>query len=112
MILRVGPLAENPLDAAARFHADVLPQARAVLAEHKSLILVFAPASHDHRAWRLAAVQGLARDHAPKRVNAVAADGGDAIDAASRWLVESESITGQYLPLDGNGAGGVLYPQQ
>ena len=112
MILHVGPLAENPLDAAAQFHAEVLPRARGVLAEHKNLLLVFAPAGHDHRAWRLAAVQGLARSHAPLRVNALAAASDDAIDAASRWLTESESITGQYLPLDGNAAGRVLYRQQ
>ena len=31
MILRVGPLAVNPLDAAAQFHAEVLPAARAAL---------------------------------------------------------------------------------
>ena len=61
-LLRVGPLPQGALDAAAAFHADVLPQVRARLsagADH--LVLVFAPAEHDQHGWRRAAVQDLAR---------------------------------------------------
>jgi hypothetical protein len=47
---------------------------------------VFPAADHSHRGWRLAAVQGLAREHAPRRVNAVASDDEAAIAAAARYL--------------------------
>ena len=71
-------------------------------------VLVFTPADHTHRAWRLAVVQGLARQYAPVRVNAVAADDEKAITAATDYLAGAGGITGQYLPLDGNGAEALL----
>lgn len=108
MILRVGPLAGSPLDAAAQFHAEVLPQARDLLREQEDLTLVFAPADHEHHGWRLAVVQALARDHAPCRVNAVAGVSEDAVAAAADWLTLAPGMTGQYLRLDGQGAGTVL----
>ena len=54
-------------------------------------------------------MQGLAREHAPIRVNAVASDDEAAIAAAARYLAAAEGITGQLLILDGMGAGEVLY---
>lgn len=108
MILRVGPLADNPLDAAAQFHAEVLPAARAALQGEEGLTLVFAPADHTHRGWRLAAVQGLARDHAPVRVNGLAGDDERAIAATADWLVQAPGVTGLYLGLDGQGAGDLV----
>lgn len=110
MLFRVGPLPEEALAASAAFHSGVLPDLRNVLAETPSeaLTLVFAPADHTHRAWRLAVVQGLAREYAPLRVNAMAADSDPAIAAAARYLNAAEGVTGQLLPLDGNGAGEVL----
>ncbi len=108
--LHVGPLADDPLQAAADFHARLLPGVEAALGGGADpLTLVFLPAGHDHRAWRLAVVQGLARRFAPSRVNAVEADDPAAIDAAARWLDGAGGVTGQLLPLDGNGAGAVLY---
>lgn len=109
-LLRVGLLPDEPLAAAAHFHAEVLPRALAALKEHPAhLALVFAPADHAHTAWRLAAVQGLAREHAPSRINAMAADDEAGIAAALAYLDAAEGVTGQLLPLDGNGAGEVLY---
>lgn len=102
MILRVEPLAEDPLDAAAQFHADILPQVRAALAAEADLTLVFAPAGHEHRGWRLSVIQALARSHAPRRVNALTGEGEAAIAAAAAWLAEAPGVTGQYLPLDGS----------
>jgi hypothetical protein len=64
-----------------------------------ALTLVFAPADHTHRAWRLAAVQGLARRWAPIRVNAVASGDEVAILAANSYLDHAPGVTGQYLPL-------------
>jgi hypothetical protein len=95
-LLRVGTLPEAPLDAAARFHADILPQ---IAPTDAGLTLVFAPADHTHRAWRLAAVQGLARRWAPFRVNAVASADEGAILAANSYLDQAPGVTGQYLPL-------------
>lgn len=111
-LLRVGPLPREALAAAARFHALVLPRVLALLdpppPEEDHVTLVFEPADHTHRGWRLAAVQGLAREHAPMRINALAGDDEAAIAAAARYLARAEGVTGQLLPLDGNGAGEVL----
>jgi len=108
-LYRVGPLPEEVLAASARFHGQVLPDVQAQLAGGGGLILVFAPADHTHRGWRLALVQQLARDHAPVRVNAVASDDEAAIAATARYLKMADGVTGQYLPLDETGAGAILY---
>lgn len=112
-LLRVGPLADDPLEAAADFHARLLPSIEATLgAGADPLTLVFLPAGHEHKAWRLAVVQGLARRFAPSRVNALESDDRAAIDAATYWLDSAAGVTGQLLPLDGAGAGSVLYSQE
>lgn len=108
-LLRVGALPEAPLAAAARFHADVLPRALEALQEEGDLVLVFGPADHTHTAWRRAAVQELARAHAPGRVNALGGDDEAAIAAAVDYLARAPGVTGQFLPLDGTGAGAMLY---
>ncbi len=105
--LQVPLLPDLPSAAAAAFHREILPQAAALLAEDDTcLTLLFAPADHTHRAWRLAAVQSLAREHAPARVNAIAGGGDTA--AALAYLEAAEGVTGQYLPLDDVGAGAVV----
>ncbi|KMS55162.1 hypothetical protein V474_19155 [Novosphingobium barchaimii LL02] len=112
-LLHLGPLAEDALAAAADFHARLLPAIEmTLLGGADPLTLVFLPAGSNHRAWRLAAVQGLARRFAPSRLNAVESDEADAIGAAQRWLAGAGGVTGQILSLDGNGAFGVLYPAQ
>jgi hypothetical protein len=110
-LLHLGPLSEDALEAAADFHARLLPSIEAtMLAGADPLTLVFLPANGDHRAWRRAAVQGLARRFAPSRINAVESDEPEAIAAAAHWLGDAGGVTGQFLPLDGTGAVGVLYP--
>lgn len=99
----VDDLPEDPLSAASVFHQHWLPHAEETLAAGDDLLFAFAPADHTHRAWRLAAVAGLARKHAPQRVNAVAGEG-EAIVEAERYLAAAPGVTGQYLPLDGLGA--------
>ena len=112
-LLHLGPLADDPLEAAADFHARLLPAIEATLCGGADpLTLVFLPAEHGHRAWRFAAVQSLARRFAPSRVNALESDHGAAIAAAAQWLERAAGMTGQLLPLDGNGAGQVLYPHE
>lgn len=100
-VLPVNDLPEAPLDAAAAFHARVVPQARAALGEADALALVFAPAGYEHRGWRVAAVQALARESAPKRVNGVAGDDDDAIAETLAFLEAAPGITGQLLAADG-----------
>lgn len=99
-------LPEAPLAASSRFHAQVLPQVMARLAEVDALVLVFAPADHGHAEWRGAAVAGLARECTPRRVNGVASDNPAAVAAALAWLEGAPGVTGQYWALDATGAAG------
>jgi hypothetical protein len=100
VLVRIGVLPDEPLSAAARFHAEVLPRIAPVT---EPLTLVFGPADHTHRAWRLAVVQGMARRLAPIRVNAVASVDEVAILAADTYLSQAPGVTGQYLPLQSAG---------
>ena len=59
--------------------------------------MIFPPAPYDHRAWRVTAVQDLAREAAPKRVNAVVGEDESAIADALGWLEQAPGITGQLL---------------
>ncbi len=106
MLVRVRSLPESAIEAAAAFHGDTLERVLSAIDEAtEGVTLVFALADHTHREWRLAVVQGLAREHAPLRVNAVASDDETAIAAAADYLARAPGVTGQYLVLDGNGAG-------
>jgi hypothetical protein len=98
-VLRVEGLPGAPLDAAASFHQGWLPRARETLSG-ADLLLVFAGADHTHRAWRLAAVQELAREAAPRRVNGVVGDDQAAIDEAAAWLAQAPGVTGQLLAVE------------
>lgn len=109
MLFRVEVSAGRATEASAEFHARVLPQVLAELAKGPAhMTLVFGRADHTHRGWRLAAVEGLAREYAPLRVNAVVSDDDRAIAGAVRYLERAEGVTGHLLPLDGNGAGEVV----
>lgn len=102
---QVPALTGSPVEAAAGFHANVLPTILERLRTVDELLVVFPIADHSHRAWRLAVVQGLAREHAPVRVNAVASDDPAAVAEAAAFIARAPGVTGQYLLLDGNGAG-------
>jgi hypothetical protein len=106
-LLRVGPLPQEALAAAAAFHQEVLPRVLERIASGPPhLLLAFDPADHAHHAWRLAAVQGLARESVPVRINGVASDNEAAIAASLRYLSEAPGVTGQYWPLDATGVEG------
>jgi len=121
-VYRVGPLPEEPMAAAAAFYGEhgarVLPALQAARGDApgraQDIVIIFAPADHTHRGWRLAAVQALARAAAPLRVNAVESDDEAAIAAARAYLAGAPGLTGQVLPLaqvlplDSQGAGVVL----
>jgi hypothetical protein len=113
-VLQVAGLPEKALAAAAEFHLEILPKLSEMLSLTTSpegaglLVVIFPSADHSHRAWRLAAVQALAREFAPVRVNALASDREPAIAAALAYLETAEGVTGQLLELDDTGAGEVL----
>jgi hypothetical protein len=102
--IAVDDLPGDPLAAASVFDQHWLPYAEETLAAGDDLLLAFAPADHTHRAWRLAVITGLARKYTPLRVNGVAGEGA-ALGEAERYLAAAPGVTGQYLQLDGNGAG-------
>jgi hypothetical protein len=99
-VLRVEGLPHAALDAAEAFYEAWMPQARAACRTEDTAI-VFPSAPFDHRNWRLAAVQDLAREAAPRRVNGVAGDDNAAIAATLHWLASAPGITGQLLAVDG-----------
>ena len=104
---------DGPLDAAKYFHNEILPEVRGAIAETglyadsaaldpnpaalDSVVLILPAAGHEHRGWRLAAIQELAREAAPKRVNAIVGDDDATIRTASKWLAAAPGITGQLL---------------
>lgn len=96
-VLHVEGLPATPLDAAAAFHAEFVPKARASLAQGEALVIVFEPAGHEHRTWRLAVVQELAREAAPRRVNAVAGADRAALAETLDFLAGAPGVTGQLL---------------
>ena len=103
--LEVQPLPDLPSAAAATFHREFQPQAQALLKNGEPVLtLLFRAADHTHRGWRLAAVQALAREHAPARVNALAGGKDSSIAAGLAYLEAAEGVTGQYLLLDDAGA--------
>jgi len=110
VLFRVTGLPDEPLAAAAHFHSRILPDVLARFGpphpEH-GIVLAFPQADHTHRAWRLAVIQGLAREHAPSRVNAVAGGTEAAIAATLEWLARAPGVTGQYWSLDAGRAGRV-----
>lgn len=104
-LVRIPGLPDDPLAAAAAFHADHAAKLRAAATD---LLIAFPVADHTHKGWRLAATQMLARAKAPLRINAVSGGGDAAIAAALEYLVRAPGMTGQLISLDDLGAGAVL----
>lgn len=103
--VRIAGLPDDPLEAAAVFHAEHAARLRAAATD---LVIAFPMAGHTHKGWRLAAVQMLARAIAPLRVNAVSGGTDAAIAAAFEYLARAPGLTGQLISLDDLGAGAVL----
>jgi hypothetical protein len=109
MRIEVGPLPADAPMAAAEFHARIQPQVIAALDGGAGLVtLVFAPADHDHDRWRLAAIQTLAAARTPARINGLSGLDPAAIAASEAFIAAAPGLTGQYLVLDGAGAGPVI----
>ena len=105
--LHVLGLPETPTEAAREFYKVHLPTVHDALDTSRAksgdftLTLIFPRADHSHRAWRLAAVQSLAREAAPIRINGLAGDDEAALKAALAYLAGAPGITGQLLAVDG-----------
>lgn len=95
-------LPEAPLDASAAFHARILPLARR--AAGNDLVLLFDPADHTHLHWRTAAVEELAREAAPCRVNGAVGGSSASVKAVCDYLDRAPGVTGQLFAVDGNPA--------
>jgi hypothetical protein len=95
-VVRVGALPDGALEAAAEFYAKVVGGLNPPRAG-EDLVLVFSLAPYDHRGWRLAALQDLARAAAPARMNGIVGDDEQAIADAVAYLERSPGITGQLL---------------
>ena len=103
-LIHVGALPASALEAATEFHARVLPKVLALLRPPgggEDIVLAFPSASYDHRGWRLAAVQDLARAAAPLRVNGLMGDEDAALADTLAFLADAPGITGQLLAVDG-----------
>lgn len=104
-LMWIAGLPNDPLEAAAAFHAEHVARLRTAT---QDLLLVFPGADHTHRGWRLAAVQMLARANSPLRINAVSGGGEAAIAAAADYLARAPGLTGQLISLDDEGAEAVI----
>ena len=93
----VARLPDDPLAASSQFLRDWLdPVARAAEAG-EDVLVTLDPADHTHGEWRRAAAAMLARRHTPRRVNIVAGEDGDALEAVTAYLANAPGVTGQYL---------------
>jgi hypothetical protein len=104
-VFNVTQLPARPLDAAATFHGDIAHSIRQDLKnadEQLDRVILFAPAGHEHAGWRIAAVQELAREAAPARVNAIVGEAADAIEQVMDYLDSAPGVTGQVLQVHGN----------
>lgn len=98
-------LPPEPLAAAGVFHQHWLPHIEAQLVAGEDVMITLAAADHTHREWRRTVAAGLARAHAPRRINVVAAGEASALEAFMRYLAAAPGITGQYFEADADGAG-------
>jgi hypothetical protein len=108
-VLRIAALPDDAIAAASEFHTIWLEQVHALTqAEPASIALVMPLAPYDHADWRRTVARDLARAVAPVRVNVIAGDDPRSIAATLSYLESAPGVTGQYLPLDGEGAGNPL----
>ncbi|QZH75327.1 MAG: hypothetical protein JY451_01475 [Erythrobacter sp.] len=97
-IIEVEGLPEHPLDAAAHFHTVFVPRVRS-MATTGGVVVILPHADHTHSAWRLAAVQELAREAVPNRVNAVEGEEEAAVSDTLFYLQSADGVTGQVFTL-------------
>ena len=91
----------GPLDAAAYFHAEIVPAIRADSEFADDIRVLFAPADHSHGGWRREAIAGLARELAPRRVNGIVGGDRESLAQMSEFLRDAPGVTGQIFTIDG-----------
>lgn len=108
----------SPIDAGSHFYTHILPQVRGALDPDSEFwvsvgelpqsldgVILFLPeAGDEHDAWRLAAVQDLAREAAPRRVNAVVGGNDEEKAEVADYLRDAPGVTGQILCVGANPA--------
>ena len=97
--IKVPENSANPPTAAQAFYTEHCPGSLCS-GDFDLMIVRFRPAGHEHRGWRLAAVQDLARAAAPSRVNGIVGDNEQAIAEVIAWLEDAPGVTGQLLAVD------------
>ena len=99
-VIRVEPLPDPALDAAAAFHARWADDVHCAAAQGREfIVVVLNPAPFDHADWRRAAARDLARAYPDHCINIVAGIDGGALTRMVDFLGRAPAITGQYLPL-------------
>jgi hypothetical protein len=112
---RLERLPDEAIDAAALFYAEHAKRIPRALWHARTdaispddvpdgITVIFPLADHTHQSWRLAAIQQLAREVAPLRVNAIVGTHDPDIELALAYLADAPGVTGQVLELDGNPA--------
>ncbi len=101
-LVAVDDLPDEPLAAAGVFHQHWLPHVETVLREGQDVTVAFTPGDHTHCAWRRAAIQGLARKYAPRKVNGIAGGKDERMETTLAYLEAAPGVTGQYLLLHGD----------
>jgi hypothetical protein len=108
VVLQLSYLPDEPLEAAAHFYAEEIPSAHKLLKYEAdlrgeavdALTIVFPTDGKPHHGWQLAAVQSLARELAPVRVNGLTGGGAATIAQTAEWLADAPGVTGQLLSLE------------
>ena len=99
-IVGAADLPASPLDAADMFYDELLPVFRKFIAEEGDTIIAFEYADPSHDGWRLAAVQELARESVPSRVNGLVGGISDAMHKAALFIAYAPGVTGQIFTID------------
>ncbi len=102
-VFAIENLPQAAIEASAYVIANHLDAIRTQLndAETSALAIALPTAPYDHRDWRRALARDLARAHAPKRVNVVAAADEAAAEKLLSYLRDALGVTGQYLEAHG-----------
>lgn len=90
-------LPDSPLDAASAFASKHVPVLRGKKAS--DCIILLDPANHTHDSWRKAAIEELARENAPARINAIVGEDVTAIKELIDYLDAALGVTGQIFTL-------------
>lgn len=99
IVQTIGDLPSDAIEASRTYYSDHLDKTRSLLAkpETGSLVILLPPAPFDHADWRRGLARDLARAHAPKRANVVAAPDAELARETLAYLRDAPGVTGQYL---------------